>query len=377
MEAEEPSTMEQSMLDVVSCLDCLLLPLCSSSITFSLRLSAEVDLGPISRQFRPEKYIWLDSPISAWIEHARQPQLILGKVDITIWRHGKRIRPRHPGIPCKNVHGSISWIEVDDWVVFLISPINEIIGVSFEAVRYTFLPVWNDCLFNHQLASEAVVEQTSCGDGVKIATSHCGEVQCSSVGAQSNSVRAEGALADGHGRSVGKWLDGIAPYNWEKACLGVHVVCSIQMPPWSASAKINDNDTITALLAWISDVAYALSWRGDTGAQVEANIVDIAVRVRDIWWEYDSIEDGIVWKVDTDELGPTDTGIYICSIRHCRTAGIQDPKAVERIYDYALDAYEVIFIVGACGGISGVVDCALEWDPDVSIAIPYLGLVSL
>ena len=36
-------------------------------------VSAEVNLGPVPRQLRPEKHIRLDSPVSAWIEHGRPP----------------------------------------------------------------------------------------------------------------------------------------------------------------------------------------------------------------------------------------------------------------------------------------------------------------
>ena len=56
-------------------------------------LSAKVDLRPVARQLRPEKYIRLDSPVGTWIKHSRPPQLILGKVEITIRSHRKRIRP--------------------------------------------------------------------------------------------------------------------------------------------------------------------------------------------------------------------------------------------------------------------------------------------
>ena len=81
--------------------------------TFALLylLSAKIDLGPVARQSRPEKYIRLDSPVGAGIEHSRPPKLILGKVNVSIRSHRKRIRPRHPGIPCKNVHGLIRRIK--------------------------------------------------------------------------------------------------------------------------------------------------------------------------------------------------------------------------------------------------------------------------
>ena len=132
------------------------------------------------------------------------------------------------------------------------------------------------------------------------------------------------------------------------------------MPPCFASAKINDNDTITAFLAGISDVAHALSRRGNSGAQVEADIVDITVGVRDIGWEYDCLEDGIVGQVNTNEFGPANTGKDIGSIWHRCTAGVQDPKTVKRIDDHTLDANEVVFVISTRGGAGGIVDCALE-----------------
>ena len=79
--------------------DYFIIPLLSLShrqkipITLFYSLSAKVDLGPVARQFRTEKYIRLDSPVGAWIEHSRPPELILGKVEITIRSHRKRIRP--------------------------------------------------------------------------------------------------------------------------------------------------------------------------------------------------------------------------------------------------------------------------------------------
>lgn len=50
-------------------------------------VSAEIDLAPIPGQLRPKKHVRLHPPVSAWIEHGRPPQLILGKVDISIRRH--------------------------------------------------------------------------------------------------------------------------------------------------------------------------------------------------------------------------------------------------------------------------------------------------
>ena len=86
----------------------------------------------------------------------------------------------------------------------MVPAVDEAVGVRLEAVGYAFLPVRDDCLGSQQFAREAVVEQTSRWDGVEVAGSDGGKVECGPIGTQRDSVRAKRALTDGHGGSVGQ-----------------------------------------------------------------------------------------------------------------------------------------------------------------------------
>lgn len=76
----------------------------------------------------------------------------------------------------------------------------------------------------------------------------------------------------------------------------------------------------------------------------------------------------MVGEIDTNQLGTPDAGVDIRSIWHRCTAGVQDPEAVQRVNDHALDADEIIFIVSTCGWVGGVINCTLFRGFEVSIA---------
>jgi hypothetical protein len=80
-------------------------------------------------------------------------------------------------------------------------------------------------------------------------------------------------------------------------------------------------------------------------AQVEAHVVEICRRQRDVGLEDDRLDDLVTRQVDTDELGAT-VGDGV----HHRAAAVQDPQAVGRVDHDALHRHErfgigVMFVV--------------------------------
>lgn len=67
-------------------------------------------------------------------------------------------------------------------------------------------------------------------------------------------------------------------------------------------------DTVAALLARISDISHALSRCKNTKAQVEADVVHIAVGVYNTRFHQDGLEDSLLGEIDADELGSSNTG---------------------------------------------------------------------
>ncbi len=62
-------------------------------ISFFVAAAAQVDIGTVARDLHLDKYMWLDSPVGAWVEHRSPSQLILGEVDTPIRRHQKGVCP--------------------------------------------------------------------------------------------------------------------------------------------------------------------------------------------------------------------------------------------------------------------------------------------
>lgn len=76
------------------------------------------------------------------------------------------------------------------------------------------------------------------------------------------------------------------------------------MSPAFAGAQVDGDDSIASFGGGIGHIGYALA--GGTGyvtAQVEADVIDIAVWVDDVRREDDSLESFVGCQVDTDKLG--------------------------------------------------------------------------
>ena len=76
------------------------------------------------------------------------------------------------------------------------------------------------------------------------------------------------------------------------------------MPPAFAGAEIDGDDPVASFRGGIGHVGYALAGRtGYVRAQVEADVIDIAVRVDDVWRKNDGLKSLVGCQVNTDKLG--------------------------------------------------------------------------
>lgn len=133
----------------------------------------------------------------------------------------------------------------------------------------------DDRSLSHDLARNAPIAQTGCGNRVEIASTDSRPVQRFAIGGQSDTVRAKSVECD-LARGIER-VDDFAPDDSCEAEFGVDLRDAVEVAPGFAGAEIDDDDTVAAFNGRVGDVCYALAGGGDARAEVEADVVDVLI----------------------------------------------------------------------------------------------------
>ena len=76
------------------------------------------------------------------------------------------------------------------------------------------------------------------------------------------------------------------------------------MSPAFAGAEVDGDDPVASFRGGIGHVGYALAGgAGYVRTQVEADVIDIAIWVDNVWRKHDGLESLVGCQVNTDKLG--------------------------------------------------------------------------
>ena len=110
----------------------------------------------------------------------------------------------------------------------------------------------------------------------------------------------------------------------------MHGVVAVEVAPCFAGAKISHHDAVATLGGGIGDVCDALAGgAGEVGAQVESDVIEVAVWIGDGGREENGLEDGVVGEVDADKFRSSIRGGHKRAVGCLDTTCIKDPCSVE------------------------------------------------
>lgn len=125
--------------------------------------------------------------------------------------------------------------------------VDEPVRIGFEAVRGAFLAERTNGPLGLNLGVGGIVSQARGGDSVQIAGAERGPVESFPITRQRDAIGTSGCKTDT--TSAGNAIDSLAPDKGDVLTFGTNLRGIVKMAPGLTSAKIDNDNTIAALIA--------------------------------------------------------------------------------------------------------------------------------
>lgn len=211
------------------------------------------------------------------------------------------IRPVDPRVSDKSADSAVCRVESHDSILFKVPHVNEPVAICLKPITEALLSAVQCALLGPDLTRGASISQEGRRDTIQPPRAQRAKVQVCAIGRKGNPIGANGEERRLCGRGI-EVVHGLPVHPPDKACIWPHGLGRADVPPALARAEIDNDQAVAALAAAVRDVGYAFARRSDIWTEVEANIVDIAVRKGHRLREQNGLKYLVVREVDSNKL---------------------------------------------------------------------------